>query len=116
MNQFVPMILRRFEVRLELTPEQLEKIRPIVKAAGEDLRRLRRANFSDSMAVGEKMNEQIAAILTPGQREKLEAMKREWRERSKIDRARRNWDRDRHPAPPPEDQPPRADDPPPPPN
>jgi Spy/CpxP family protein refolding chaperone len=93
MDQFVPMILHRYADRLELTPEQLDKIRPIVQSTGEELRRLRRTNFTETIAVAERMHEQVTAILTTEQRTKFEAMKQELQERWKNERARRNVDR-----------------------
>lgn len=110
MEQFVPMILRKYSARLELTPKQLEQIKPIVKAADDELRGLRRTNFAATIAVAEKMNTEIAALLTPVQQQKLQEMKREWHERWKLDRMRRN--RDRNPRPPAEAGP-AADAPPP---
>lgn len=100
-NQFVPMILHRYAERLELTAEQREKIRPIMRAAEEELRLLRRENFGRSMTVADGMNEKISALLTPEQREKLAAMKQEWRERWQHERSRRLRDREAPPPPPP---------------
>lgn len=97
-NQFVPMLLRRYEARLELTPEQLEKIRPIVKATEEELRQMRRENFSRSIAVADAMNAKISELLTQEQRGRLATMKQEWRERWQHERNRRLRDRD---LPPP---------------
>lgn len=99
-NQFVPMLLRRYEARLELTQEQLEKIRPIVKTAEEELRQMRRDNFGRSMAVADDMNAKISELLTPEQRDKLATMKQEWRDRWQSERNRRLRDRDRPPPPP----------------
>jgi Spy/CpxP family protein refolding chaperone len=106
-NQFVPMLLRRYEARLELTQEQLEKIRPIVKATEEELRLMHRENFSRSMAVADAMNAKISDLLTQEQRDKLAAMKQEWRERWQSERNRRLRDRDQ-PPPPPGERPPPA--------
>lgn len=116
MEQFVPMILRKYSARLELTPGQLEQIRPIVRSADEELHRLRRNNFAATIAVAEKMNADIAALLTPEQQQKLQEMKEEWRERWKLDRLRRNRERNSPPpaegrpgdAPPPGNAPPPA--------
>lgn len=93
MDQFVPLILRRYSSRLDLTPEQTEKIRPIVKAAGDELRRLRRSNFTETIAVAERMHDQVNAILTPDQRRIFEDMKKELQERWKSERQRRGGDR-----------------------
>jgi Spy/CpxP family protein refolding chaperone len=80
-GQFSPQILKRLTERLGLTPEQQEKIRPILKQTEEEMRRLRQAGFRETIAVAEHMNEQMAALLTPEQKTKLDAMHQEMRER-----------------------------------
>jgi Spy/CpxP family protein refolding chaperone len=109
MDKFTPMLLRRFADRLELTPEQLVKIRPIVTATEVELRRLRNSGFKETIAVAESMNEQIAKVLTPGQLSKLEELKMEMRERWRRERPARNIEGGRLPPPPPGD----SDEPPP---
>ena len=101
MDKFTPMLLHRFSDRLELTTEQLEKIRTIVAATEAELRRLRSSGFKETVAVAENMNEQIAKVLTPAQVIKLDELKREMRERWRRDRPGRNPEGGRLPPPPP---------------
>lgn len=89
MDRFTPMILNRYADRLELSPEQLDKIKPIVKSADEALRHLRSIGYRDAVAVGEKMNEEVSKLLTPEQNAKLEELKQEMRARWKKDRGKR---------------------------
>lgn len=92
-EQFSLQVFRRLSDRLELTAEQKEKLRPIIKETDTEMRRLRTANFRESMALAEQMHEKIAAILTPAQLAKLEAMRKEMRERWTKDRQQRWGDR-----------------------
>ena len=54
--------------QLNLTPEQRQKIRPIVSDTAEDLRRLRRENSHSEELIIEHMQDEIAALLNPTQR------------------------------------------------
>lgn len=79
-GQFATGYLRRLTKELQLSPEQVARIQPIVAQTGEALRRQHRQNFEDMLAASEHMNEQIAQVLTPPQLEKIQAMHRRWRE------------------------------------
>lgn len=104
-GQFSPQVLKRLSERLDLTPAQEEKIRPILKQTEEEMRRLRQSGFRETIAVAERMHEQVAALLTPEQKTKLDAMRLEMRERWSKDRMRRWGDRPFRPpgdhSPPP---------------
>lgn len=77
-----PEIMRHFTERLDLTPEQKEKIRPIIQRAQAETQRLRRENIRNLAATIEQMHSEIAAELTPAQREKLDEMRKRMRERA----------------------------------
>lgn len=100
-EQFSLQVFRRLSDRLELTDVQKEKLRPIIKETDAAMRRLRTANFRESTAVAEQMHEKIAAILTPAQLAKLDAMRKEMRERWTKERQQRWGDR----PPPPGERP-----------
>lgn len=104
-DQFSPQIMKRFSSRLDLTAEQKEKLWPIIRQAGEDLRKLRQSGDREAIAVAERMHEQVAEILTPEQQGKLEQMKRDMRERWQRERQKRWGERppsgNRPPSPPP---------------
>jgi len=89
MEQFSPQIMKRFSKRLDLTAEQKEKLWPIIRQADGDLRRLRQTGARDAIAIAERMHEQVAQILTPGQQKKLEQMKLDMRERWQRERQKR---------------------------
>lgn len=93
MEQFSVQIMKRFSNRLGLTPEQREKLRPIIQQADADLRRLRQSGAREAIAIAERMHEQIAGILTPEQLKDLDQMKRDMRERWQRERQKRWGDR-----------------------
>ena len=102
-DQFGPQLMRRFATQLDLTPEQKEKIKPIVMHGAEELRQLRRGTEGTSRAVIERMQGEIAAVLTPEQKAKFDDLLSQQRERMKRfgeERVRRFRDRDNPPPPP----------------
>lgn len=80
-DQWAPARLKMLTDRLALTPEQVERLRPILRRDMEDLKTVRETSFKDTRAIFERMDRDIIAVLTPGQREKFEQMNREMRER-----------------------------------
>lgn len=76
-----PAMMRQFTHRLNLTPEQRDKVGPILGRAADDWQRLRRENVESTNRVNERMYADVAAVLTPEQRVELETMRRQMRER-----------------------------------
>jgi uncharacterized membrane protein len=105
-EQFGPQLLKRYTAKLELTPDQQEKIKPLIARAAEELRQMRRATWSNSQLVIERVEGEIAAQLSPEQKTKFDQMLAEQRERIKRfigERARRQKDNrgpDAGPSPP----------------
>ena len=102
-DQFGPQLMRRFATQLDLTPEQKEKIKPIVMQGADELRQLRRSTEGTTRAVIERMQGEIAAVLTPEQKTKFDDLISQQRERMKRfgeERLRRFRDKD-NPLPPP---------------
>jgi Spy/CpxP family protein refolding chaperone len=97
LERVAPQILERLAHRLELSPAQKEKIRPIIAEADREMRRLRQDGFRATLTVSKEMYAQVARELTPEQAEKLEQMQQEMRERVMQDRQRRWGER---PPPP----------------
>jgi len=93
LEQFSPQMFKRLADRLELTAEQKEKIRPILRQTEEEMRKVRQSGMRESMAVADRMHDQVAALLTAEQKTKLETLKRELRERWNKDRQRRMGER-----------------------
>lgn len=109
-EQWAPMQLKRLAGRLDLQPEQLEQLRPIVRRNMEELKRLRASAMAETRSVMERMEREVAEKLTPEQRAKFEQMNRDLRAardaREKAERAKRA-NPDRRPGdPPPPDKPP----------
>jgi Spy/CpxP family protein refolding chaperone len=95
-EQFGPQLLRRLVTQLDLTPEQQEKMKPIVSQAAEELRELRRSTQRTSAAVVVRMQGDIAALLTPAQKVKFDELVAQQRDRFKRfmdERGRRMRDR-----------------------
>lgn len=97
------MLLRMYASRLELTPAQIEHIRPAMDAAGDQMRRLRQ----ESAMSLQQLEDSLEAVLEPEQRERLKAMqlaqKERWRKMVKLREAHR---RPHGEGPPPGSRPP----------
>lgn len=92
-EEWAPKHIKRLVDRLELTPEQQEKIRPIVRRNMEQLNRVRNHAMTETQTVVAGMQREIAVNLTDEQRVKFEQMNRELREareaREKVEREKR---------------------------
>ncbi|MFZ5493923.1 MAG: hypothetical protein ACOZE5_01115 [Verrucomicrobiota bacterium] len=80
-EQWAPLHLRQLARRLELRPEQMEQLRPIIRRNMEELGRLRTECVKETRVVVERMEREIAARLSPEQRAKFDQYNREKRER-----------------------------------
>lgn len=106
-EQWGPARLKVLAERLDLTPAQIERLKPIIKRDVDDLGRLRQQSIDDTRRIIERMEKDIAAVLTPEQKAKFEEFNREQRERvRKFWEQRRNERRPagadgREPPPPP---------------
>jgi Spy/CpxP family protein refolding chaperone len=110
-----PARLKLLGKRLDLTQEQVARLEPIIKRDVEELRELREKGFTDAHAILERMERDIAALLTPEQKGKFEKLNAELRERNrrmmeqrrnergeKGERRPRPDDHDHPPGPPPD--------------
>ncbi len=95
-SPLTPQLMRQFTRELALSAEQREKVLPIVGRAGEDFQRLRdeenrrrQDNVADVARVNERMYVDVAAVLTPEQRTKLQQMRERFEERVRADRQKR---------------------------
>lgn len=110
-EQWGPARLRMLAHRLELTPAQIEQLRPVVRRNMDDLAHIRQDGMRDTRRVLQRMEQDIAAVLTPEQREKFARLNAELRERSRQMMERRRMERrgpgagDGPPPPPPDGRP-----------
>jgi Spy/CpxP family protein refolding chaperone len=81
--------MERIAGEVQLTPEQKERIRPIIAANIDQLIKLRR----QAIDILDQMGKQIAAELTPEQRAKYERILQERREARELHGARHRADR-----------------------
>ena len=88
-GRIYPQLMRQFTQRLNPTVEQQKAITPIVARAAEDLQRSQRDHLADTTRATERMYEDVAALLTPEQRAKLEKMRQEMRERVRREKEKR---------------------------
>ncbi len=95
-EQFATTQMRILTEALALTPQQVEKIRPVVTTTGEDLVRLRR----DTSATFDRMHAGIIRELNPEQRAKHEEFLARMRERDRRDRERAMQKANEHAKPP----------------
>ena len=106
-EEWAPRHLKRLADRLELTPEQQEQIRPIVRRNIEQLGRVRNTFAAETQTVVELMQREIAEKLTWEQRAKFTQMNRDVRDareaHDKAERAKRAKS-----VHPPREQPPSA--------
>lgn len=69
--------LRRLETRLNLTPDQIAKVKPIVEQNSAAMQSIHRESWQRVSETFKRMNAQIAGYLTEEQKKKLEAMESE---------------------------------------
>lgn len=97
-EEWAPRHMKRLAERLELTPEQQEQIRPIVRRNMEQVNRVRNQSMAETQVTLEGMQREISQKLTPEQRPKFEQMNRELREareaRDKTEKAKRAAERE----------------------
>ena len=87
---FLVRTMARLEEKLQLTPEQRKQVEVLAQQAGLELGKLRRESWQASVKTIQRLNEGIAAILTPEQKVQFDAYQREQHERLR----KRQMDRD----------------------
>lgn len=97
-EQWVSARLKMIAQRLELTPEQIAILAPVMKRNSEDLSQLRQDSMRDTRRLIERMEKDIAAVLTPEQKVKFVELNRQMNERARrVMEQRRKEGRDRRP-------------------
>lgn len=107
-EDFGPALMRRWLLnsnQLGLTPEQKEQIRPIFFNTAENLQRGREENQHNIILLIEHMQDEIAANLTPAQRDKFYQLIQNQRDKlnryTKELKRRAMMQQAQEPAPPP---------------
>lgn len=67
----------RFKLRLELTPEQVQQVDPMIDQAMRQVEVIRRETASRVFANVSHLHEQVELVLTPEQKAKFEVLERE---------------------------------------
>ena len=73
----------RWRARLHLTPNQDEKVRPIMQQADNELRNLRAVDLRETEGILDRAQERANAVLTPDQQQRLRQMLEDWKQRLK---------------------------------
>jgi hypothetical protein len=76
-DQWPDRVLREYKHRLDLTPRQMDQIRPKMAAAGRELKFARTDFAQNYSAILRQTNEDIFQALTPEQRERFKQFRRE---------------------------------------
>lgn len=81
-EQFGPQLMQRFvnQIQPRASNEERDKIRPMVNQAAEALRRLRRDTAQSTELILQQLQDQIAAVLTPEQRDRFTDAIARWRD------------------------------------
>lgn len=96
---FTPQLMRSFANQLDLTPEQRARILPIVRrTAGQLARDRREIQLTSALAI-ERMQDEIAGVLTPEQRAKFESLIGQ--QRARLQQFRQSMQQEKLPPPPP---------------
>lgn len=74
-GQWVNARLSDLERHLKLTPEQQEKVRPMVQKAGQRFRAIGTESFEKIIDVANETHEEVARELTPEQREEFNRLR-----------------------------------------
>ncbi len=94
-EQFGPQQMKKMTEQLDLTPAQREKLKPIFKQAGDDLKTTRKEAFKATTDIFERMESAISIELTDAQRVRFNEMQAQERERRKqwmLERAKQRGD------------------------
>jgi uncharacterized membrane protein len=88
-EQWVPARMRTMQEKLQLSPQQVDKIGSIMRREGEELGKLREHGIRETRVILERLEKEVAAELTPEQRAKFDEYNREMRERTRRAMERR---------------------------
>lgn len=77
MKQWVDARLKELDNRLKLTPEQRNKIRPIVEKASARFRQIGAMAFDEIIVTAKETHEEVARELSPEQRSELNKYRQE---------------------------------------
>jgi Spy/CpxP family protein refolding chaperone len=76
-----PFAVGRWLGRLHLTPDQDQKLRPIIEQADNELRNLRALDLREIEGIFDRAQDRMNPVLTPDQRERLRKMLEERKQR-----------------------------------
>ena len=71
-TDFASRVMHHYTERLQLTPEQVAEIKPIVESAGKQLKEIRMGWSRNTATVAKEMNQAVIEKLTPEQKTEFE--------------------------------------------
>jgi hypothetical protein len=89
-EDFANHIFNRIKERLELEPEQIEKIEPVFRSGFDEVRRIQDQSVKEVEAAVKRNHDEIAKLIRPDQRLKLEELDREREKSFRERRGRRH--------------------------
>lgn len=108
-EQWGPARLKMLARQLDLTPAQIEQLRPVVHRNMAELGQVRQEGFRETRRVLARLEQDIAAVLTPEQKVRFKELNDELRERARRQMERRRSERERRgpggEGPPPDGRP-----------
>ena len=81
MRAEMPFAVDRWLAHLHLTPDQDQKLRPIIEQADNELRNLRALDLREIEGILDRAQDRMNPVLTPDQRERLRQMLEERKQR-----------------------------------
>ena len=81
MRPEMPFAVDRWLAHLHLTPDQDQKLRPIIEQADNELRNLRALDLREIEGILDRAQDRMNPVLTPDQRERLRQMLEERKQR-----------------------------------
>ena len=78
LERWAASALRDYEKRLNLTPEQAAKLRPVFDSTAKRLHEVRAETGRETLVVLRDMNDEVSRELTPDQQKRLEDIKKDF--------------------------------------
>ena len=78
LERWTAATMKDYERKLDLTPEQAEKLKPVFEQAARELRDVRTTSATSTIQVLRRMNEEVSHDLNPAQQKKMDDLKKEF--------------------------------------
>jgi len=79
MEKWAEIVMKNYQRRLKLTPEQTQKLKPVFDQAAAELGKVRDNTATEIWAIMRQANQEVSRELTPGQEKIFDQMRQEFR-------------------------------------